>query len=287
MMPDMDKRPDDNPLLRDPALAEALSATAAFGRLTNEDIRAMRAARRRTIATTGAVALLAIAGVGSWWRMQFSAPQTIAQHFETGRGQMRDVRLADGTTLRLNGATRLDVVIAGDHRDVRLAAGEAYFDVAHDPARPFTVHAGAVDARVLGTAFDIDMTRSQIGLSVYRGAVRFSPAALDQGVVVRSGWRTHFRNGATDVPVPFDTAQLDWRQGWLDTSGMKLGDLVDTLNRQGRLNVSSPPASLAGMSVSGRFRLDDPQQLLAAIGSAYGFTVVRHGDRLDLRSTPS
>ncbi len=283
----MDKRPDENPLIRDPALVEALAASAALGRLSNEDVRAIRAARRRTIATTGAVVLVAMVGAAGWWRSQISAPKEIAQHFETRRGEMRDVRLEDGSTLRLNGATRLDVVIATDHRDVRLADGEAYFDVVHDAARPFTVHAGTVTTRVLGTAFDIDMTHSQVGLSVYRGAVRFSPATLDRGVVVEGGWRTRYRNGTTEAPSPFDTSQLDWRQGWLDTSGLKLGDLVETLNRQGHLSVSSPPASLAEMSVSGRFRLDDPQQLLTAIGSAYGFTVVRHGDRLDLSSIPS
>ncbi len=287
MMANMDKHRDENPLLGDPALAEALAATAALGRLSNEDVRTMRAARRRSLATAGAVVLVAMAGAGGWWRLQLSAPQEIVQHFETRRGELRDVRLADGTTLRLNGATRLDVVIATDHRVVRLADGEAYFDVPHDAARPFTVHAGAVDARVLGTAFDIDMTRSQVGLSVYRGAVRFSPSTRDRGVVVKGGWRTRYRNGTTDAPSPFDTGQLDWRQGWLDTSGMKLADLVETLNRQGSLNVSPPPAPLAGMAVSGRFRLDDPQQLLTAIGSAYGFTVVRHGDSLNLSSTPS
>lgn len=278
-------QPDQAPLRDDPALIEALALSAASGRLSNEDVRAMRAARRRTAATLGAVAaFLAIGAGGIGWLRPAPAPVVIARHFETRRGEMRDVKLADGSRLRLNGATRLDVELHGDRRDATLLAGEAYFDIAHDPARPFTVHAGGSRVQVLGTAFDIDMVRSQVGLSVYRGAVRFAPVRQPAaGVTVRAGWRSHFRDGTAAQPLAFDPAQQDWREGWLDTNGMKLGDLVDTLNRQGGPVVSAPPPALADMPVAGRFRVDNPQQLLSAIGGAYGFTVKRSVDRIELQ----
>lgn len=273
-----------DPLFDDPALAEALAACAAQGRLSDEDVRTMRS-RRRAAASSGLAVLLVAVGVGAWWTQEpASAPAPQIAWYQTARGQQRDLRLADGSTLRMNGGTRVGVTFAADHRDVRLAAGEAYFDVAHDPARPFTVHAGATDARVLGTAFDLDLRRAQVDLSVYRGAVRFgrTDGDLQRTVVVQAGWRSRFADGNVTAPRQFDTGRQDWRQGWIDTDDMSLGDLVDALNRQGGPLVETPPPALAAIIVGGRFRLDDPAQLLDAIGAAYGFRVERDGKAIRL-----
>lgn len=272
-----------DPLLDDPALAEALAACAAGGRLSDEDVRTMRANRRRALASAASLALVAIIGVGLWQARPPASQPPLVARYETPRGQQRAIRLADGSGLRLSGATRVVVTFAADRRDVQLDRGEAYFDIVHDAARPFTVHAGASGARVLGTAFDVDLRRGQVELAVYRGAIRFGRDGADQAaVVVKAGWRSHFDGLAAASPRRFDVARQDWRQGWLDTEDMRLGDLVDALNRQGGPLVETPPPALADMPVAGRFRLDDPAQLLNAIGAAYGFTVKREGDQLRL-----
>jgi len=270
--------------LDDPALAEALEQAATFGRLSDGDIRAMRAARRRTVTTLGAVVLVSAAGIGIWsngWFKPAAAP-AIA-HYETQRGQQRDVRLADGSTLHLSGATSLDVTLDDHQRMVALNKGEAYFDVAHEAKRPFVVRAGDSATRVLGTAFDVDLGRGEVKLSVYRGRVRFGSASYEAGSVeVPAGFRSRFRDGVAKVPTRFDATQQDWRQDWVDTDDMRLVDLVDALNRRGGPMVMDPPQGLAGITLSGRFKLDNSRQLLGAIGAAYGFDVVQEGSRLKL-----
>ena len=270
-------------LLTDPALAEALADPAGFERLSDADIRAMRATRRHALATAGTAALLLAVGAGGWLKLQMPALPPAPLHYETARGEHADVKLADGSTLSLNGATSLDVALAYDRRTVTLRSGEAYFDVAHDPTRPFVVRAGSARAHVLGTAFDLDLTRGRVELSVYRGAVRFGRAGADPGgLVVKAGWRSRFRGGDAGAPSRFDVTQQDWRKGWLETEGMRLGDVVEALNRQGGPLVEPPPAALADIPIAGRFRLDNPSNLLVAIGSAYGFQVLRDEDRYRL-----
>jgi transmembrane sensor len=46
--------------------------------------------------------------------------------------------------------------------------------------------------------------------------------------------------------------------------------------------IEAPQGALADIALAGRFRIDNAQQLLDAIGPAYGFTVVRNGDRMRL-----
>ncbi|MET0309288.1 MAG: FecR domain-containing protein [Sphingomonas sp.] len=270
--------------LEDPALTEALEQVAGFGRLSDGDIRAMRAARRRNVTALGVVALVSVAGVAGWHQQWFagtSAP--VVAHYETQRGQQRDVKLADGSTLHLNGATSIDVTLSDKERVVALNQGEAYFDVAHEAKRPFVVNAGDSTTRVLGTAFDVDVARGEVKLSVYRGRVRFGSASYAAGSVeVPAGWRSRFSEGVARKPTRFDATQQDWRQDWVDTDDMRLVDLVDALNRRGGPVVMDPPRKLGGIALSGRFKLDNSRQLLDAIGPAYGFAVVKEGDKLRL-----
>ena len=264
-------------LLDDPALRAALGEAAGLGRLSDGDIRAMRHARRAHRVLTGVAALALVLGVGGWLTRGGPVPA----HYETQRGEQRTVALADGSTLQLDGATSLDVTLGDDQRRVALRRGEAYFDIAHEARRPFVVDAAGSRTRVLGTAFDIDIARADVRISVFRGRVRFGGAA-GGGVDVPAGWRSHYSGGIAVPPSRFDATRQDWRQRWLDTEGMRLGDLVERLNRRAGPAIEAPAPALAGLLVSGRFKLDDPLRLLGALGEAYGFDTVRDGTRVRL-----
>lgn len=267
--------------LDDPALAEALERSAAIGRLSDGDIRAMRA-RRRGGVMLGLALLVSASGIGGWFALD---PAPVVGRYETARGEQRDVRLADGTTLHLNGATRVDVRLEGDRRFAKLEHGEAYFDIAHDAERPFAVRAGASEIRVLGTAFDVEMGRGEVKLAVYRGKVRFGGGGAAGGVDVPAGWRSRFGNGTATEPKRFDATREDWRRGWLDTDDMRLTELIDALNRRDGPMIMDPPRAIANLKLSGRFRTDNPHALLTAIGDAYGFDLVAEGNKLRLVAT--
>lgn len=271
--------------LDDPALEEALGAAAAFGRLSDADILAMRERRQRTLATGVTAALLIAVGGGVWQATRIGTAPALATHYETKRGEERSIALADGSRLELNGATALDVTIDAQQRTVVLRRGEAFFDVAHEPDRPFVVTARGSSTRVLGTAFDIDLARNEVKLAVFRGRVRFGASDADTGVLVPAGWRSRFDGTTASAPSRFDPTQQDWRHNWLDTDEMRLGDLVEALNRHGGPVILPPPPRLEKPVLSGRFKLDNPEQLLGAIGAAYGFTVVRQGAHLRLMPT--
>lgn len=268
-------------------LTEALELAAGrCGRLSDEQVRAMR--RRRRTALAGAGATIAAGALVIGLSLGGPAGRPVPAHWTrevaTRAGERGTVTLVDGSTVRLNGATRVRLDFGEGRRTARLLAGQAQFDVRHDPARPFTVHAGSGEARVLGTAFDLDLRGRQLALSVYRGAVGFDPAgAPRRGVVVRAGYRSSLRDGVVAAPTRFDPTLPDWWQGWIDTGGMRLDDLVDVLNRQGGTRIAPPPPSLAAIRVSGRFRTDRPRQILGAMGDGFGFTVMEGRGGLELR----
>lgn len=265
---------DVQAVLDDPALGEALTTMDGMGRLSDADIRAMRHRRRRAIGAGLSLALVAVIGIAGWTNGWYGPATPLRQHYETQRGEQRTVRLADGSTLQLDGATALDVEIDGTGRRVALQRGEAYFDVAHDPARPFEISAGGSNTRVLGTAFTLDIGSRDVKLAVYRGKVQFgSRNRLDGSIIVPAGWRSRFSGGIARYPTRFDATQQDWRQSWIDTDDLQLGELIDALNRRRGPRIVPPPPRLASIALAGRFRLDDARQLLSAMGDIYGFRV--------------
>jgi len=274
---------DIRAVLDDPALGEALAAVAASGRLSDAAVHAMHARRRRAAGAGLVTVLVAALGIGMWAGSSGSPAPAIVQHIETGRGEQRTIRLADNSTVELDGATSLDVRIDGRFRAVTMQRGEAYFDVAHEQDRPFVVRAGASSVRVLGTAFSVDIGARAVKLAVYRGKVRFGDTGdADRGVDVPAGWRSNFARGTAAAPTRFDATQQDWRQSWVDTDDMVLGELVEALNRRGGPSIAAAPARLARLPLSGRFKLDRAEELLGAVGEVYGFEVVHEGERLRL-----
>jgi transmembrane sensor len=120
--------------------------------------------------------------VGGWlgwdhWQRQ----PTFAKTYATARGQQLDVRLPDGSALKLDTATRAEVTLYRQRRELRLPEGQALFTVQAHAAQPFDVLAGPVRITVVGTRFAVRNTRTGLGadgvrIVVEEGRVRVSPA---------------------------------------------------------------------------------------------------------------
>src|SRR3546814_10048482 len=75
-------------------------------------------------------------------------------------------------------------------RGVRLLAGRAWFDVAHDERHPFTVSAADARVRVTGTAFDVGLDDDSIDVTLARGGVQVAWDDIAP-IVLRPGDRIH------------------------------------------------------------------------------------------------
>ena len=112
--------------------------------------------RRMTkyIAAIAAV-LITIVGIGLWNILQVKTPSQ-KNTISTRNGSKSKIELPDGTLVWLNVGSRLnyDENYGRDSRELTLI-GEAYFDVARDPNKPFILHTGKMDVKVLGTVFNV------------------------------------------------------------------------------------------------------------------------------------
>ena len=76
-------------------------------------------------------------------------------HYTAKKGEVRLVSLADGSVMTLNSASRIAVTFTKSIRQLKLVDGEALFDVAKNPDRPFIVDTGDARVRAVGTSFSV------------------------------------------------------------------------------------------------------------------------------------
>jgi transmembrane sensor len=190
---------------------------------------------RRALPAAAAVAAAAgfaiVFGVGRRPAPQApAAASPVAKTYVTAVGDRRSIRLPDGGLIELDGGSRLSVAYASSKRLVRLEAGEAVFDVVHDPSRPFIVDAGLGQVRVLGTAFDVARADGEVRVAVSRGLVRFS--AGGQSVGVSKGRAAAYAGGLIRIAAVDPATVGGWRQGWRVYRDQPLTTVVEDLGRQ-------------------------------------------------------
>ncbi len=114
-----------------------------------------RPRRIRLYGLSAAACLLAIVLTGAWW-FGLRSHSLAGKEIKTQKGFRTHVVLADGTEVWLNGNS--SITYKGDFnqsaRELTLR-GEAYFKVAKNADKPFIIQAGALQVKVLGTAFNI------------------------------------------------------------------------------------------------------------------------------------
>ena len=80
--------------------------------------------------------------------------------------------MEDGSTIALNTNSRVNIDYSGERRVVQLLRGEASFDVAKSPQRPFVVYAGSGLIWAVGTAFNVRYTSDLVDVIVTEGIVK-------------------------------------------------------------------------------------------------------------------
>jgi len=260
-----------------PATATAPLPTVSLGRpipvSTPHGTASTAPSRRRPVVVAMAVAIaacLVISMVPTLW-------VTETADFATGSAQTSSVTLEDGSVVRLSAETAITVDFQSDDRRVRLLRGQAFFDVAPSPARPFTVVSGSVETRVVGTAFDVRLGSSATAVAVRSGTVEVSRPG------VRSGDGQSFRERlvAGDwvrMPMegPVERGHADpsevgaWLDGLIIAHNRPIGEVLHEIDRYYDGSIWILGAALADRPITGVFKTTDPVSAAAAVARAQG-----------------
>lgn len=260
-------------------------ANTPTARARNLDLaRPGRAWDRRAVALSAGILMAAALGVAVIGRFSGSdrhpaVPVAWTQSL-SGAAAPRTLTLADGSHIILDRASRLEIAFSARERRLRLVAGRAQFDVAHEPARPFIVEAGGGSVVAHGTMFDVALAPRGIQVVLLRGAVdvRDASPGATPGHVRRlmPGQKVVMEAGSLAAPVAATRTDTSWPEPMIEFDAVPLGDAVAAFNRGGGLAIRVEDPAVRALRVSGAFPRRDPEGFAATLAATFGLEV-RHG----------
>ena len=240
--------------------------------------------KRRAWVPMALAASLALALFVGW---QVAAPVTETQErraLATGTGEQFRTNLADGSVLELNTDTRVEIGFEPVSREIEMANGEAVFDVAKDPDRPFIVRTPYGSVRAVGTVFTVRVD-GQLTVMVSEGTVAVDQGArelarISAGEVFNVSANGDLKRQAKSVADIERT--LAWREGKVAFAGETLREAANEFNRYNDVKIVIEDPDVARMRFGGYFRATDPKGFVAALENALPVEAKVEGERIVL-----
>jgi transmembrane sensor len=256
-------------------------------------VRGGSSGRRLTAAVTVAACAVLSLGVFLRWNVRPTVHPTVSEgitalHFETRHGEQLNHRLADNSILHLNTDSAVTIRYGKTERLVMLTAGQAEFEVAHEPDRAFRVIAGSAEVVDLGTKFDVRLEHDSTVVTVVEGRVAVAPSPMmeDLGTrsnpsyvrrVVQLGANQQIRVTGGEGPATPTTVDAQRTTSWLHRQiafdHEPLERVVAEYNRYTAKPIEIATPALRNLEISGVFATDDPEAFIAFLRSLKGVRV--------------
>lgn len=270
-------------LTRSPVGEDARPRTKDRARAARREERSRWVARSRVVAAS--VVLTFAFGIG--WYFWPAGPA-----YETSVGGVEAVALSDGSNVTLNTNSEIRVALTDTERHIELMRGEAFFDVAKDPARPFVVLAGGQRVVAVGTKFSVrraERRADEVRVVVTEGRVRVGPVAgvapelppaeVAAGSIARAGGAGVLIEEQPARPVD---EYLSWRSGYLVFRATALADAVAEFNRYNTTKLVIEDPAVAAIEIGGNFRSTNVDAFVRLLKDGFSIRVEQRGDEIVL-----
>jgi transmembrane sensor len=263
---------------------EDLRARPFLDRATRRSSREWRPRSRRFWALAASV--LMATTVATVWMLMPRAPS-----YRTGVGGLEGVSMSDGSKVTLNTDSEIRVAVTETERRVDLKQGEAFFDVAKDPTRPFVVAVGHQRVIAVGTQFSVRRDHDDVQVVVSEGRVLLQRSGGDNSHTTSTDLTagTVARTGGDGLLIqkkpPAELEQyLSWRGGFLVFRDTALADAVAEFNRYNTQRIVIEDARLAGLRIDGNFRSDNVDAFLRLLQGGFPVDIEHRDGRTIVRA---
>ena len=239
-----------------------------------------RSAARPRWLKTAAVAACAIIVVATGLLI---GARAYAGRYTTGVGERRTLTLADGSVVTMDAQSTIRVRYGSRERLISLKRGQARFEVAPDPTRPFRVKAGNETVIALGTQFNIELVAHTVLVTLIEGRVTVLPddvpfSDVSPRIDLTPGEGVQVRQDGKTVRLPkVDVAHTTaWQNGKVFFDNEPLGSAAERINRYASEQILVDP-SAANISISGVFNAGDARAFIEAVTAYFPVKAAQSG----------
>lgn len=202
--------------------------------------------------------------------------------------QIQEVELSEGSKITVNSNSKVSYprTFENDKREVELS-GEAYFEVAEDPQRPFIIHAGEVRIEVLGTSFNVKAYehQQQIEVTVSTGKVAvYSLQHPDERVVLVKGQKAVFYRSSEKIEARLneDINFASWKTKEIIFEDTPMPEVLRIINEIYKSDLRIVGDQLDDCPVTTTFNNQSLESVLNVLESTLDLTIEKKGDRIEI-----
>lgn len=222
-------------------------------------------------------------------------------------GSRTKILLPDGTNVWLNGDSKLwySKSFSGRVREVILE-GEAFFDVVKQAERPFIVHAGPVDIKVLGTAFNVKCYQGDkaIETTLLRGKIEVTEKMHPQKhVFLEPNQKLLVPANSVGVSSPEapvaaykviklnsklreeDRIETAWVYNRIEFRGENFEELAKKLERWYNVKIVFEDDRVKGLTFNGSFEKETVEEAFSALQKVAPFIYKIRGNEIFIKSS--
>lgn len=240
-------------------------------------LRAMTSAGLSRRSALRALSLFAIGGGAAYGLQASGVIERGLADLKTAKGEQRELVLADGSALRLNTDTAVDLHVGAQERRLRLLRGEIFVDLRGRDSQaqpPFIVETADGRAQATSARFNVRLDAEQARISVFEGSAQIESRSGLQASL-QSGEQAAFDAQRIEPVQSANRNALAWTRGLLMAERMRLDQFLAELNRY-RPGVIRCDATAARQIISGSYPLADTDRVLSALEHALPLRVRRY-----------
>lgn len=193
--------------------------------------------------------------------------------------RMMQTTLPDGSVVYI----KANSVISYEYQEsgIRELAlkGEAFFDIAHDPYKPFIVSSGQAFVKVTGTSFSVrtDNTNNAVDVYVESGLVSLTNKQReDQSVLIEPGYVGILTPNGIEKKLNENVNYLAWKTGRLEFRETNLSKVIDDLNQTYGTNIILDKQEIGECNFTGTFLDHQPvDTVLKVLKTAFNLDIKR------------
>ena len=255
-------------------------------------------ARAFSVSAFATIALIGILGLS--YQIINNLNQLHQGSYITALGEQQTINLPDGSAIQINTNSQVDVTYTETARIIRLVSGEAYFDVAPNKQKPFSVYAGNGVVTAVGTAFSVFLNNEKIDVIVEEGSVALASRPSGSNLsetnsiaqansqpqaplgVITAGQKAIFEKTveSLDMVAPATIQRkLSWRQGRLAFAGEPLAEVVASVSRYTDVTIDIDDPSLRELPIAGSFNVGEVDAMIEALEIMIDLRIERIGPK--------
>ncbi|MEN7549567.1 FecR family protein [Rapidithrix thailandica] len=203
---------------------------------------------------------------------EIKAPAWVWKSLDVPAGQLKTIKLPDGSTVKVNAESQLKFTEPFQPRTIYLE-GEAYFDVHSDSLHPFTVITKSINTLVTGTQFNVNTRNQQTRIALVEGKVQVKDTLHNVQFSLNPGQQATLTDHQADYKI--STFHQENVTGWKDyifiCQSEKLQSIFQDLERIYGVKFTIRPGINLQQTYSGRFENKTLEYILEGISYSADF----------------